>query len=99
MDMVFLEVTERLDPQTVSVWIPASKILSFVVDHRPDDWTAILKVEAVGIRSVHQYPVTPWLNSLADAEAARRQLIRLLVDAHPTQVVRWNGSAFVCEDH
>lgn len=76
-----------------------SKILSFsVVGPFPDGRGYRVDVEAERIRNVNQYGVTTWLDSLEKAEAARRQLIRLLVDAQPTQVVRWKGSAFICED-
>lgn len=101
MNMVFLELETGLGGHvitrpTVAAWIPASNILSFnVVRHYKDE--SRLRLEIV-ISDFRHCPVTPWFDSLEQVESVRRQLIRLLADAQPTQVVRWKGSAFVCED-
>lgn len=81
-----------------SVLIPASQILSFVVHLRPDSPQAKLVIECQRIRGERFHDLTPYLKTVAEAESARGALIRLLADARSTQIIRWRGSGFVCEE-
>ncbi len=57
MDMAFVELAE-VEFREVSVWIPASKILSFMVESHPDNQTGRLVIEAERIRNVRQAAIT-----------------------------------------
>lgn len=107
----YLEINdEEAANNDLTVWIPASKILSIIVERadladmiiHPTRGFALgqsrLKIEASRIRGVQEHPVTPWLESVQEAEFARRQLVGELCLAQEHQVIRWSGGRFSCTD-